>query len=179
MISDRRILCIGSNGWEEPGELQVICEILSGANNVIWVNPFGSFNANLLPRIEHLKENLTVYNPGINFLPLPFLGRINRSRLLLHTKMYLLERDFEPELVIIDSPELINFAAAYKKSGSQILYYAKPIIDESITAEQKAEVRSAAHYVYKPRKVPYQVAEEDYLAFVNEEVEAISKLISV
>jgi len=177
MISDKRILCVSSSGWEDPGELPVICEMLSGANNIIWINPFGRFNANLLPRIDRLKENLTVYYPGFNFLPLPFLGTFNRSRLLLHTKMYLLERDFEPELVIFDHPELINFAAAFKKRGSQILYYARTVEEEMITPGQKTAARAVAQYVYKPRKAPYQIAEEDYLAFINDEVEAISKIM--
>ncbi len=178
MIIDQRILCVSSTSWEEPGELQVIVEVLSGANNIIWINPFGGISSNLVPHIDQLTESLTIYNPGINFLPLSFLDGFNRSRLRLHTKLYLLEKDFEPDLVIIDSPGLVMFAEAYQKSGAKALYYAtaKKNINLSGTAKQRAKDR--VDYYYKARLIPEEINDEEYLEMIKVQVNELSKLLN-
>ena len=177
MIMNQRILCVSSASWEEPGELQVIVEVLSGANNITWISPFGGISSNLLPRIDQLTESLTIYNPGINFLPLSFLDGFNRSRLLLHTRLYLLEKDFEPDLVIIDSPGLVMFAEAYKKSGAMALYYAtaKKSLNMSRTAKQMAEERT--NYYYKARPIPDEINDDQYMKMIKVQVNELSKLL--
>lgn len=177
MISNQRILIVSSTAWEYPGELQVIGEILAGANNLIWISPFGRLNANLLPRIDKINESLTIYNPGINYLPLSFLDGFNRSRLLLHTRLYLLERDFEPNLVIIDRPELLKFAALYQKSGARSLYYLSAASFLEIPREERALAENTVDYVYKAKALPAELTEEDYLALIEAQVEDISKMI--
>jgi len=178
MISNQRILMVGSTGWEYPGELQIICEILSGANNIIWISPFGRINANLLPRIEVIKDSLTIYNPGINYLPLAFLDGFNRSRLLLHTKLYLLERDFEPDLVMIDHPDLLNFAAHYKKAGARSIYYRSAESFLEIPREDRVAVENSVDYVYKAQALPVELTEEEYLLNFEAQVDDITKMLN-
>ncbi len=177
MIMNKRILCVSSTDWESPGELQVVTEALSGSNNIVWINPFGGISSNLLPRIDRLTETLTIYNPGINLLPLPFLGRLNRSRLLIHTKLYLFERDFEPDVIIIDSPVLHNFAKAYRKTGTRALYYAPAAAGISLPRPEKQKAEEAVDYTYKAGKIPEDINEDQYMVLINKQVNEISKLL--
>jgi hypothetical protein len=178
MITNKSILCVSTSCWEEPGELQLVVEVLSGANNLIWISPFGGINSNLLPRIDRLTESLTIYNPGINFLPLPFLCGFNRSRLLLHTKLYLLEKDFEPDLIIIDSPELLKFAEAYRKVGAKVLYYAPAATSIEVPRAEKQKAEEVADYCYKAKKIPDDITEDQYMDLINAQVEDIYELIN-
>jgi hypothetical protein len=178
MITNKKILCVSNTYWEEPGEFQVMIEVLSGANNIIWISPFGGISSNLLPRIDRLTESLTIYNPGINFLPLPFLGGFNRSRLLFHTKLYLLEKDFEPDLIMIDSPELLNFAEAYRKVGAKVLYYAPAATNIDISRAEKHKAEEMADYCYKAKKIPEDVNEDQYMDLINARVMEMCKVIN-
>jgi len=178
MITNQRILCVSSTCWEEPGELQVIAEFLSGANNIIWISPFGGISSNLLPRIDRLTESLTIYNPGINFLPLSFLGGFNRSRLLLHAKLYLLEKDFDPDLIIIDSPELLKFTEAYKKTGAKALYYEPAGNNRSISRVERQRVEERTDYFYKARTISGELSEDEYVEMINAQVNDLGKLLN-
>ena len=178
MIMNQRILCVSSAAWEEPEELQVIIELLAGANNIIWISPFGGISSNLLPRIDRLTESLTIYNPGINFLPLSFLDSFNRSRLLLHTKLYLLEKDFEPDLVIIDSPGLIIFAEAYQKSGAKALYYATAKNNINMTRTEKRKIEERADCYYKARTIPLEINDDQYMEMIMVQINDLSKLLN-
>jgi len=179
MISDRQILIVSNTEWDYPGELQVIGELLSGGNNIIWISPFGKINATLLPRILRIKETLTIYNPGINYLPLSFLDGFNRSRLLLHTRLYLLERDFEPNLVIIDHPNLLKFAALYQKSGASSLYYLSAASFLETPREDRAPAEHTVDHVYKAKALPAELSEDQYLELIEAQVEDISKMVKL
>lgn len=178
MIMNQRILCVSSACWEEPGELQVIAEVLSGANNIIWISPFGGISSNLLPRIDRLTESLTIYNPGINFLPLSFLEGFNSSRLLFHTKLYLLENDFEPDLIIFDSPELLKFTEAYKKTGAKALYYAPACKSSTMPRAEKKKVTAMTDFNYKAQSIPGEINEDEYMEMIITQVREISEIIS-
>ena len=179
MISNKQILIVSSTEWDYPGELQVIGEILSGNSNLIWISPFGRLNANLLPRIDKINESLTIYNPGINYLPLPFLDGFNRSRLLLHTRLYLLEKDYEPDLVIIDRPELLKFAVLYQKTGAHSVYYLSAASFLEIPREERAVAENTVDYVYRAKALPAELSEEEYLALLEAQVEDISKMVKL
>ena len=179
MIMNQRILCVSSASWEEPGELQGIVEVLSGANNITWISPFGGISSNLLPRIDQLTESLTIYNPGINFLPLSFLDGFNRSRLLLHTRLYLLERDFEPNLVIIDHPNLLKFAALYQKSGASCLYYLSAASFLETPREDRAPAENTVDHVYRAKALPAELSEDQYLELIEAQVDDISKMVKL
>ncbi len=178
MISNQRFLIVSNTEWDYPGELQIICEMLSGANNIIWISPFGRINANLLPRIERIKDSLTIYNPGINYLPLAFLDSFNRSRLLLHTRLYLLERDFEPDLVMIDHPDLLKFATLYQKSGARSIYYRSAASFLELPREDRVAVENSVDYVYKAQALPAELTEEEYLLNFEAQVDDITKMIN-
>jgi len=97
---------------------------LAEFNDVIWINPFGGISGTLFPDKNIMRGRLTVYNPGVNLLPLPSMRFFNNRRRLLQVKMYLLERDFEPDIVIFDDPYARNFAAYFRKKSSLVVYYA-------------------------------------------------------
>jgi len=178
MITNQRILCVSSADWGEPGELQVVVELLSGANNIIWISPFGGISSNLLPRIDRLNESLTIYNPGINFLPLPFLGGFNWFRLLIHTKLYLLEKDFDPDLVIIDSPALLKFAESYQKKGAKALYYDQAGKGRFLPRSDRQKAEARADYYYKARPIPEKISEDEYMDMINAQVNDLGKLLN-
>jgi hypothetical protein len=178
MIIDKRILCVSCHPWEALDEQQVMIEILAGANNIVWVDPYGRINANILPRVYRLKESLTVYCPGINLLPLSFLNRFNQARLLLQIKLYLLERDFEPNLVWIDNMASLNFVKAYKKEGIRSLYYQTVDDREDSARIKKKRLEGVIDFVYRAKSVTQDISEEAYMNLMQGRVEEISKVLS-
>ncbi|MBW6464763.1 MAG: hypothetical protein K0B84_11365, partial [Firmicutes bacterium] len=102
-------------------------EKLATANNLIWANPFGNVRESLLPRMIRLKGELTLYYPGMNFIPLPFLQGVNEKRRLFQILLYLIEREFEPDLVWFDDPVSAESANYYRKKGALSLYFACPV----------------------------------------------------
>ncbi len=126
MLKDKRILYLGTTPWSDATEQQFIFEKLASANLAIWINPFGKINESLLPKITRLNSELTVYYPGMNFFGLPFLAGINERRRLLQIKLYLIERDFEPDLVWFDDPLAGLSAQYYKDKGARVIYFACP-----------------------------------------------------
>lgn len=177
MITDQRILCVSNSSWEEPGELQVMIELLAGANSIVWVSPFGRINASLFPRITKIKDGLTIYDPGINYLPLPFLGNINRSRLLLQIRLYLLEIDFEPDLVIINSPELIIFVNVYRQREAKAIYYFDTNTALTVDLAERRKADEAVDLVFKCESLPNEISEEEYFNLIDERVSSLSAMI--
>ncbi len=126
MIEGKNILFISNWSWEGAGEEAVIMEMLAGANNIVWVSPFGSLNGNLLPDFKQVRVNLTIYRPGLNFIPLPALWRINDWRRLTQVIMFLLEKDFAPDLVWLGDPLARRFAGHFKRKEVPVIYYGSP-----------------------------------------------------
>lgn len=178
MITDKNILCVSRESWEDTDEQQIMVEILAGANNIIWVNPYGGINANLLPRIYRLKETLTIYCPGINFLPLSFLEQFNQSRLLLQIKLYLMERDFEPDLVWIDNPASINFARAYRKRGASSLYFHSEKDKEALEQGARFKLTNDVDFIYRMKSTPSDLAEEEFMGLIYLRLGEISRQLS-
>lgn len=131
-------------------------ELLSTYNQVIWANPYGKITGALLPRITTLKEGLTIYNPGVDLLPIPSLKNLNEKRRLMQLNFYLLEKDFEPDLVWIDDPAAALFTAAYGKKGALTLYYALEDIDSQPTREKRAKLAGAVDLIVTPSPVLYK-----------------------
>lgn len=103
-----------------------------------------------MPRITTLIEGLTIYNPGVNFLALPMLSTLNERRRLLQIKMYLIGRDFEPDLVWIDSPLAVPFTAYYGKKGALTLYFAAEDSDYLSTGTERKKLTEAVDLVITP-----------------------------
>ena len=131
-------------------------EMLSAWNRVVWANPYGSISGNLLPRVTRLKQNLSIYNPGVNFLPLPALGGLNERRRLLQVKLYLLEQDFEPDVVWLDSLSARPFAAYYRRKGALTLYYATEELDRAWSHEERRKLAEPIDMVVTPSKDLYE-----------------------
>lgn len=102
-------------------------EKLAMANNLIWTNPFGNVSESLLPRIIRLKGELTLYYPGMNFIPLPFLQGVNEKRRLFQILLYLIEREFEPDLIWFDDPVSAGSANYFKNKGATSVFFACPV----------------------------------------------------
>ncbi len=125
-------------------------EKLATGSEVIWANPFGPISGAIIPRISRVKDGLTVYNPGMNMLPLPLMGGFNQRRRLLQIIFYLLERDFEPELVWIDSPGAVGIAKHYAKKGALILYYADEENESTVSRTERKKVAAAVDLIVTP-----------------------------
>ena len=125
-------------------------EKLATGNEVIWANPFGPISGAIIPRISRVKDGLTIYNPGMNMLPLPLMGGFNQRRRLLQIIFYLLERDFEPELVWIDSPGAVGAAKHYGKKGALTLYYADEDNESDVSRNERKKVAAAVDLIVTP-----------------------------
>lgn len=145
-----RILFGGDSDWSEPGEQQIMFEKLATGNEVIWANSFGPISGAIIPRISRIKDGLTVYNPGINLLPLPLFKGFNQRRRLLQIIFYLLERDFEPELVWIDSPGALGVVNHYRKRGALTLYYADEENKAELSRAERKKVAAAVDLIVTP-----------------------------
>ncbi len=152
-------------------------ELLSGSNDVIWINPFGPINGPILPNIYEAKESLTVYHPGMNFLAMPSLMLLNEKRRLLQVVIYLIGRDFEPDLVFMDDPLARCFAVHYGKRGALTLYYAGETDKEDYPGAERNQLAEAVDLVYKPGKLHAEITEEDFIAALYKRLEEISRLI--
>lgn len=150
ILYDLRILFGGDSEWAEPGEQQIMFEKLATGNEVIWTNPFGPISGAIIPRINRVKDGLTVYNPGMNLLPLPLFNGFNQRRRLLQIIFYLLERDFEPELVWIDSPGAVGVAKHYGKKGALTLYYADEENEAGLSRAQRKKVAAGVDLIVTP-----------------------------
>ncbi|MDY6826322.1 MAG: hypothetical protein SVV67_03980 [Bacillota bacterium] len=126
MLNGKNILFISSWSWEGSGEEAVIMEMLAGANNIVWISPFGSLNGNLLPDFKPVRTNLTIYRPGVNFLPLPAMRKFNDWRRLTQVIMYLLEKEFTPNLVWLGDPLDRRFAGHFQRKEVPVIYYGSP-----------------------------------------------------
>jgi len=126
ILADKKILYVGTTPWADTTEQQFIFEALANSNLLIWINPFGKINDNLLPRITKMTSELTVYYPGMNFLGLPMLKWINEKRRFVQIYLYLIEREFEPDLVWFDDPLASSSADYYRKKGSLSIFFACP-----------------------------------------------------
>ncbi len=131
-------------------------EMLAPSNQVVWANPFGKITGAILPRITTLKEGLTIYNPGFNLLPLKWLSGFNERRRLMQVNMYLLERDFTPDLVWIDDPTAKCFAVYYGKEGAVVLYYALDDLDKTVSREERERLASVVDLVITPSRALYK-----------------------
>ncbi len=131
-------------------------EKLATGNEVIWANPFGPISGAIIPRISRVKDGLTVYNPGMNMLPLPLMGGFNQKRRLIQIIFYLLERDFEPELVWIDSPGAVAVAKQYGKKGALTLYYADEENESDVSRTERKKVSAAVDLVVTPSEKLYR-----------------------
>ncbi len=125
-------------------------DLLSVTNQVIWANPYGPVSGALLPRITRPKEGLTIYNPGLNLLSLKSLRGLNERRRLLQVKLYLIDRDFEPDLVWFDDPPAMLFAAYYKNKGAVTLYYAAEDLEQVSSRAKRKKLAEAADLVVTP-----------------------------
>lgn len=150
ILYNLRILFGGDSAWSDPGEQQIMFEKLATGNEVIWANPFGPISGAIIPRISRVKDGLTVYNPGMNLLPLPLMGGFNQRRRLLQVIFYLLERDFEPELVWIDSPGAVGVARHYGKKGTLALYYADEDNESNVSRTERKKVAAAVNLIVTP-----------------------------
>lgn len=155
ILYNLRILFGGDSAWSDPGEQQIMFEKLATGNEVIWANPFGPISGAIIPRISRVKDGLTVYNPGMNLLPLPLMGGFNQRRRLLQVIFYLLERDFEPELVWIDSPGAVGVARHYGKKGALTLYYADEDNESNVSRTERKRVAEAADLIVTPSERLY------------------------
>ncbi len=156
ILNDKRILYGGGSAWADPNEQHDMLERLSISNVVIWANPFGKLGGALLPRITTLKEGLTIYNPGVNYLPVAWLSGLNERRRLLQVNLYLIERDFEPDLVWIDDKRAVLFAAYHGKKGALTLYYAHEDLDKTTSREERRQVANAVDVVLTPYSALYK-----------------------
>jgi hypothetical protein len=127
IITGKKILYIGTTSWTDASEQQFMLDKLSMANNLVWVNPFGDIRESLLPKISRFKSGLVLYYPGMNFIPLPFLQGFNEKRRLFQVILYLIETEFEPDLVWFDDPVSAGSANYYRKKNSQSVFFACPV----------------------------------------------------
>jgi len=152
-------------------------ELLSGSNDIVWVNPFGPANGPIFPNVYKIKESLTVYYPGINFLALQSLRLLNERRRLLQVVLYLIGRDFEPDMVWVDDPMARHFALHYGRKGARTLFYeAERMQDEEVLAEIR-RLAEAVDLTYKPEKLPADISEDDFMAAMEKRLEEIGDLI--
>lgn len=152
-------------------------ELLSGSNDIIWVNPYGQVSGSIFPNVYKIKESLTVYYPGINFLALQPLKLVNERRRLLQVILYLIGRDFEPDMVWIDDPVARYFALHYGKKGALTLYYETERVQDEHSLAEKRRLAEMVDLVYKPQKLPADFSEDDFLAAMEKRLEEIGGLI--
>ncbi len=177
MLAEKKILYVSGNALNDPTELHIMVEMLSQANDVVWISPYGAVNAPLFPSIEKASESLTIYYPGINFLALPALRGLNEKRRLLQVVLYLLGRDFEPDLVIIDDHMSGNFATYFGKRGALTLYYrAGKYLEEQERLVRK-RVEKTVDLVYKPPDLSEEISEEELLTTLEDCLKNISTLV--
>lgn len=177
MLAEKKILYVSGNALNDPTELHIMVEMLSQANDVVWISPYGAVNAPLFPSIEKASENLTIYYPGINFLALPSLRSLNEKRRLLQVVLYLLGRDFEPDLVIIDDHMSGNFATYYSKRGALTLYYRAGKYLEEQERLVRNRVEKTVDLVYRPAELAEELSEEELLEALQKRLEEISDLV--
>lgn len=118
---------VGTTSWADASEQQFMFDKLAMANNLVWTNPFGDIRESLLPKISRFRSGLVLYYPGMNFIPLPFLHGLNEKRRLFQVILYLIETEFEPDLVWFDDPVSAGSANYYRKKGSLSVYFACPV----------------------------------------------------
>jgi hypothetical protein len=87
ILTEQKILYVSDKSWTDPDEQHIMIELLSRSNDVVWISPFGAANGPMFPNVYKVKESLTVYYPGINFLALQSLRLINEKRRLLQVKL--------------------------------------------------------------------------------------------
>ncbi len=124
ILIEKKILYAGAYTWADAElEQHVMIDILASSNDLVWISPYGSVRGPLLPRIFRVKEGFTVYHPGVNMLPLQFAENFNQKRRLMQALMFLMQSDFEPDLVWVDDPVSWRFAAHFSKKSVPVLYY--------------------------------------------------------
>jgi hypothetical protein len=177
IITDKKILYVSSISWVDLKDEHIMIEMLSGANDIVWIDPYGPLSGPIAPHIYKVKEGLTVYHPGINFLALPFLRLLNQRRRLLQVNLYLVGREFIPDIVWIEDPLASRFALHYGKKGALTLYYAAKRDAEEHIRSESDRLSKKVNLVYKPGELPAEMTEEKFSAALNERLEDISRLI--
>ena len=152
-------------------------ELLSGSNNIVWVNPYGPVNGPIFPNIYEVKETLTIYHPGVNLLALQSLRLLNERRRLLQVIFYLTGRDFEPDMVWIDNPMARCFTKYYMKKGAKAIYYADDMNQDEQTCAERRKLIKEVDLVYKAENLPADLTEDDFIKALNERLEEIDRLI--
>lgn len=143
----KRILFVSKHEWADPEEQHIMMELLSGANDIVWVNPFGTLRGSLLPRVTTIKESLKIYNPGVNYLPLPSLRSFADRRRYLQVSMFFLENDFEPDIVFTDDPFALSFASKFAAKGALIVYYSAEAAEEEYARRAEQKMIDTAHLI--------------------------------
>lgn len=151
-------------------------EQLSTANDVIWVDPFGPMNGPIFPKIFAVKAGLKVYNPGLNYLALNALKNLTERRRLLQVSLYLLEKGFDPDIVIIDSPSALPFAIHFRNKGSFILYYQLGESEELSQGKNKV-ITDTTDLVYAPKRLKDLETDEELFEAMQERVDDMGSRI--
>lgn len=170
MLKDKMILYAGNSPWGEPSEQHIMMEQFSAENRVIWVNPYGTLGGAIMPRITTSKEGLIIYNPGVNYLPLQWLSGFNERRRFMQVNLYLIEKDFSPDLVWFDDPLVQVFSDYYRKKGALTLYYAINEIFSPLSASERDKLASAVDLIFTTNRQVYKkYASHDNVFFLEGE----------
>ncbi len=179
MLKDKMILYAGNSPWGDPSEQHIMMEKFSAENQVVWVNPYGTLGGAIIPRITTSKEGLIIYNPGVNYLPLQWLSGFNERRRLMQVNLYLIEKDFLPDLVWFDESLVQVFSDYYRKKGALTLYYAINETFSPLNASERDKLASTVDLIittdqqvykkYSSHDNVYFLEGEDLLPLVDEE----------
>ncbi len=99
-------------------------EMLARGNNVLWISPYGNFKGSLMPHFNRVRNNLGVYHPGVNWLPLQFLNRLNERRRQMQVYLYLLQEEFRADLIWTDDPGSVRLVERYRNEGVPAFFFA-------------------------------------------------------
>lgn len=163
--------------WNDPEEFHLLVENLSGANRVIWVDPYNRINGSIMPKTYNYKEGLTIYNPGMNFLPLQMFSGFNEMRRSLQIKLFLIEKDFEPDIVMVDSPFGYRIASHFKGKGVYTVYYSTERDRDLFSLDERRRLESLVDLTYKAELIKEETDEEKFLALLNQRLDKICTLI--
>lgn len=170
MLKDKMILYAGNSPWGDTSEQHIMMEQFSAENQVVWANPYGTLGGAIMPRITTSKEGLVIYNPGVNYLPLQWLNGFNERRRLMQVNLYLIEKDFLPDLVWFDEPSVQVFSDYYGKKGAMTLYYAINEISSSLNASERDRLANAVDLIFTTdQRVYKKYASHDNVFFLEGE----------
>ncbi len=118
--------------------------------------PSGKYDVNIIG----FPVKTPISDSEINFIPLDPFPRKSLKRLMITSKIYKIIRDLDPDLLVINTHELLGVAAKFKRQGVKIIYDIRE--NYSANIRQRKHMLSDAAAWFTRRKERRSVAYVDH-----------------